>query len=295
MKRPLVGIVAGFMMLGTSAVQASDPQDVGTCQVLFDQGKAGLFYLHAGQFVQVNGTGIDYDPGGRFYYVWPGAGGRPFHVTRETVWHVRTQTIAKSGKADEALLWRPGVRTQCSPDRPLETFNDYNRFVTLQRYYDHHSAADETQRPDPAIASSFHFTIDNPDERTRCSTRTDDPKTVGDLRKTYGFVEVDPDEPAIARVVEPSRAVAATRRTESHIFSGLSSELALAAPGEPACFGFNAPLPTRSSAFTDFFPIFRNVEALSMAQTWQPISTMIAIQRIPRGARSGTVIVHWNH
>lgn len=153
------------------------------------------------------------------------------------MWHVRTQTIASSAKADEALLWRPGARTQCSPDRALETFNEYNRFVTLRRYYDHHPGAGGTQRPDPAIASNFHFAIDDPSQRSRCDTRTDDPRTVGDLRETYGFVDVQPVDPQIARLVEPNRAVAAT----SKIYSGLSSELAIAATGEPACFGFNAP------------------------------------------------------
>jgi hypothetical protein len=245
--------------------------------------------------VRVNGSRIDYDAGGRFYYVWPGSGGHPFRVTRETVWHVRIQTVAKSAKADETLLWRPGVRTQCSSDLPLETFNEYNRFVTLQRYYDHHPAAGEAQRRDSAIATSFHFMIDDPSQRIRCNTRTDDPRTVGNLRETYGFVEVNPDEPAIARLVEPSRAIGATGRGESQIFSGLSSELALAAPGEPACFGFNVPLPTRSTTFTNLFPMFRNTEALRIAQTWQPSSTMIAIQVIPKGARSGTIMVHWNH
>ena len=114
---------------------------------------------------------------------------------------------ASSAKADEALLWRPGARTQCSPDRALETFNEHNRFVTLRRYYDHHPGAGGTQRPDPAIASNFHFAIDDPSQRSRCDTRTDDPRTVGDLRETYGFAVVQPVDPQIARLVEPNRSI----------------------------------------------------------------------------------------
>ena len=71
----------------------------------------------------------------------------------------------------------------------------------------------------PAIASNFHFAIDDPSQRSRCDTRTDDPRTVGDLRETYGFVDVQPVDPQIVRLVEPNRAVAAT----SKIYSGLSS------------------------------------------------------------------------
>jgi hypothetical protein len=290
MKQQLAFVVIGSMLLGSGGLaEASDPQDVGRCQALLSRGRTGLHFLHGNQLTPVNGDAVDYDARGRFYYVVPGVRGRPFRASRETIWHIRTQTIASSAKADMALLWRPGVRTQCSPDRPLETFNEYNRFVTLLRYYSHHSTKGETQRADAAIARNFHFAINVSSQRTRCDTRTDDPRTVGDLRQTYGFDDVQPNQPEIVRLTEPNRAVATT----SKIYSGLSSELAIAAPGDLACFGFNAPLPTRTTSLTKVLPRWRNGEAVRQARTWRPSITTVAIQVIPPGAGLRTISVRW--
>jgi hypothetical protein len=281
---------AAAIMLAAGNAQGADPHDVARCQALFvAHAHQGLYFAATGDKpVPVNDTALAYDSGGRFYYLAPGYRGRTYVVTRERVWHVRTQTIARSAKANETLLWRPGVRTQCSPNQALDTFTPDTRFVSLQRYYDHHAPTD-VRRPDGAIARNFHFVIDDPSRPARCNTRTDDPKTVGDLRETYGFPDVAPEATVVSRLVGPSPAVAAT----SAVYSGLSSELAIAAPGEPACFGFNAPLPTRSTLSAQLFGWWRNSEALSQAQTWAPSRTTISIQRIPRGTRSATMIVRW--
>ncbi len=75
--------------------------------------------------------------------------------------------------------------------------------------------------------------------------------------------------------------------------SGCALTAPIAAPGELACFGFNAPLPTRSTLSAQFFRWWRNSEALTQAQTWGPSRTTINIQGIPRGRMSGTIIVRW--
>jgi hypothetical protein len=285
-------IVSGLVLLTAAAARASDPQDVGPCETLLGQGRTGLFVKRNEAWERVNGRRLRYDPGDRFYYVTSGADGRPYRVRRETIWNVRTRTLAASAAADETVLWRPRIQTLCSAGQ-IESFNEYNRFVTLQRYYDHHHRNPSQRRPDGDIAAKFHMPIEDPARPGRCDARTirtDNPNVVGNLRDTYEFEGVKPDDPAVARLVRPGRALAA-----GMLYSGLSSELAHAAPGEPACFGFAVPLPTRSTWYTRIFPMSRNTEALTQAQTWQPSLTHVDIQIIPKGGRLPRIDVHWEN
>jgi hypothetical protein len=239
--------------------------------------------------VQINGVPVDYNMDSRFYYLMGDGTRRAFRVTRETVWHVRTQTTAKSAKADETILWRPKISTQCSGGRVLDGFDENTRFISLQRYRAHHARMSDSQVVDSEIGAKFHFPIQNP-ESGRCDTysRTDNPRTVGDLHQIYGFDD-QPDPVLLARWTTVNRAVA----RESKIYSGFTSELAHAAPGEVACFGFTVPLPTRSTYWTQINPWARNGEARTQALTWKPDRTIVSIQGIPKGERPGPQIVRW--
>jgi hypothetical protein len=261
----------------STAVQASDPADVQICEALVTAGRPGLFLVSPNATPQkVNGSKLTYDRNGRFYFVPASINGRTFHARREMIWNVRLQTTAKSAKADETIAWRPPIKTECSGEFALESFDLNSRFVSLQRYYDHHAGSAERRRIDPDLRRKFHLAFSKSAGRP-CQARTDAAEDVGDLRKTYDFEDVEPDAVLLARLTSVTPAVAAT----SQIYSGLASELAHIGPGEPACFGFAAPLPTRSTWLTQVFPFSRNSEAQNQAQSWTPDRTVILFQRIP--------------
>lgn len=270
---------------------ASDPQDVWMCESLFANNSPGLYMRgDFGQPVPINDKRTNYNKDSRLYYLAADTNGRPFRVIRETVWHVRTQTIANSAKANETILWRPQIATRCSGGHPLDGFDSDSRFVSLQRYRDHH-ASGSTRRVDSDVRSRFHFPIEDPvDGRCHDDSRTDTPRVVGNLHATYGFDDVHPDQVLLARLATVNRAVG----LDSKIYSGLTSELAHAGPGEVACFGFIVPLPTRSSVTTQIVTWWRDSEAQAQALTWQPEQTSVAIQAIPNGGRLSAAVIRWN-
>ena len=270
----LIVVLLGTMVSTLS--QAADPADIEMCNALFSARRAGLFLAALNAAPQrVNGSKLTYDQGGRFYFVAASERGRPYRAEREMVWSIRLQTTAKSAKADETIVWRPPVKTECSAGVPLELFDANSRFVSLQRYYDHHASDAEGRRVDPELRRRFHLRFSKSASRP-CQAFTDAREDVGDLRQTYGFEEVRPDPVLLARITTMTPAFAA-----GSIYSGLSSELAIVGPGEPVCFGFAAPLPTRSTLWTQVMPLFRHSTALAQAQSWGPERTKILIQRIP--------------
>jgi hypothetical protein len=272
--------MAGIIMFGVATVgiaRAAENGDREICQNLVKSGMPGLFVVAPSESAQrVRGEKLAYRPDDRFYFVASTKDGHTYHAAHEMIWNVRLQTVAKSPQANEAIAWRPPVKTDCSNDQPLDSFDDNSRFVSLQRYYDHHAGNGERRRIDADLQQRFHLRFSISAHR-RCQARTDNPDDVGDLRKTYGFEDVSPDEVLVARIttIAPP-AVAATK-----VYSGLTSELARIGAGEPVCFGFSAPLPTRSSLFTQLFTFLRNAEAQNEARMWSPERTTVLIQRIP--------------
>ncbi|MBB4374114.1 hypothetical protein GGD63_006943 [Bradyrhizobium sp. cir1] len=282
-------LLAVLTSLGSSPSFAGDPQDLSTCQSLAVKGQPGLYLrTSSGQLLNVNGSSVVYEPEARLYYV---GNKRP---EREAVWTVRTKTVARSAKANEAMLWRPGIVTECSGGRTLESFGRDDRFVSLQRYYQHH-APPSARRRDDDLSRKFHMPMRNSDGQ--CTGRTDDPQTVGPLQEVYRFEDVNPGPLVVERASEPRPARA---DIVSSVYSGLTSEIAHVSSGEPTCFGFAAPLPTSATVGTQilggigwpFSRWERYSQALQDAQKWQPSKTIVILREL-NGAGNGLFSISW--
>ncbi len=278
-----------ILLTSASSIWAGDPQDAVACQALVDSGRPGLYMRDAeGLLKPVNGSTLRYVPDGRLFYLRRGS------TPNESIWTVRSQTIAHSAKANEAMLWRPGIVTECSRGLPLETFNRNDRFVSLQRYYRHHASSSK-QRRDDELSNKFHMPIR--DGSGSCTGRTDNSETIGSLEDVYRFEEVEAGPLLVERITNPSTAQADEVTT---IYSGLSSEIAHVAANQPTCFGFAAPLPTRSNIRTQIFGQMggilaaweRNTVAMEQAQTWAPSKTTVILREL-NGSRRGRFVVHW--
>ncbi|NUU41564.1 hypothetical protein [Tardiphaga robiniae] len=200
---------------------------------------------------RVNGINV-FDPGAKFYYVPD-----PVPANEEGVWHVRTQTQALDiDGADLALIRRPAIRTQCSPNALLEISPDGPR-VSVDDYIDYHNG----RRGAWEFGRYFHFKIQNPPgaQQNCISTAS---RTMGDLNSIYGFEGVARRDRKLSRYSIMSKAEASTTR-----YAGLSSEFAYHNPQEVACFGFSGPTLTRSDlAQSDI--------------SWRPQATTIWIKRL---------------
>jgi len=283
MKRVVSGLCAAAIAAQAPALAASDRVQ---CERLLGSGRPGL-YLAAGDELAPVGGAARYTASGRLFYLVADSGGRAFRVSRATVWHVRTQTTGNAGEADEAFVSRDAVTTECSGGKPLPSFGPSGRFVSLPRYLDHHAASAAAQKYDAPLGADFHFVVSDPTQRVACAGRTDDPRTLGrDLRQVYGFEGVTRSDGLLARSTQTSRALASA----APVYSGLSSELAYVAAGEPACFGFTMPMPTRSSLIGQILPFLRGGPA-----DWQPQRTEIDIQTIPQGARLRSIALSWSN
>ncbi|MEH2612968.1 hypothetical protein V1293_005257 [Bradyrhizobium sp. AZCC 1693] len=197
---------------------------------------------------RVNGANV-FDPSVKFYYVPV-----PVPANEEGVWHVRTQTQALNvGGADLAMIKRPAIKTQCSPDAPLEISPDVPR-VSVDDYIDYHNG----RRGGWDFGRYFHFRIQDPPGGC-ISTGS---RAMGNLNEIYGFEGVARRAREVASYSLLSRANAATTR-----YAGLSSEFAYRNPQEAACFAFSGPTLTRSD----------------MAQSdidWRPQTTTVWIKRL---------------
>jgi hypothetical protein len=200
---------------------------------------------------RANGSNV-FDPEARFYYV-PG----PVPASEEGVWHVRTQTEAENvGGADQAFVKRPAIRTQCSPNAPLEISPDGPR-VSVEDYVDYHNG----RRGGWDFGRYFHFQIQDSPGRDCISTGG---RQMGNLNEIYGFEGVMRRARQVENYSFLSGASAGRLTTR---YAGLSSEFAYRNPQEPACFSFNGPTLTRSN----------------LAQSdivWRPQTTTVWIKRL---------------
>ena len=171
------------LILLPAGYAAAQPDDDAVCGQLVRLNRPGLFIVSDGRIARVQNRTIGYDPGARFYYQ-PGTSRR---VAGEGVWHVRTQTRARSTPdADAAIVYRPRLTTQCSNGSPLFAFDADQRFVSLRRYIDHHAAVG--WRTDAGLRDYFHFAIRDP-ASNQC-VRTDDRSVYGNLETIYGFTGI---------------------------------------------------------------------------------------------------------
>ncbi len=225
---------------------------------------------------------MPYDPAARFFFV-PGYGSRlTVSQEEEGVWHIRTRTRSQQPLGtDTALVFRPPVKTRCSPNDFLSAFDDNTRFVTLRGYENYH--ADQPPRsPSTALHSNFHLRIKDrlSSERDGC-TWTDERSAFPNLSRIYSF-EVDAKSRVAANLDPISSVVAAEQEVPySSRFDGLSSEFAYD-PREgavrPACFGFTMALPTNGLARS--WTGAKLARAQLAGQAWKPVSTEIRIKRL---------------
>lgn len=289
MKNDTLILGLALVLASTDPLSAGDPQDASVCEALTASGRPGLYLRNGiGELERLNGTVVPYEPQARLFYL-----GR-WTARSESVWTIRSQTVARSAKANEAMLWRPGIVSECSNGRSLETFDRNNRFVSLQRYYHHHDAT-VRQRRDDDLANKFHMPIR--DRNGQCNGRTDSPETVGPLQDSYAFDQVRPDPVLVERATDST----ASAKQISAIYSGLSAEIAHVGAGQSICFGFASPLPTRSTFGTQVFGriggLFasweRHSQAMEQAQSWAPSATTVVVREL-NGNRRERFLVRWN-
>jgi hypothetical protein len=245
----------------------------------------GLYVNYPGSHegVPINGR-IQYDANARIYIV-PWFGPRAVSENKEAVWHVRSRTTAGSDiKSNQAYVYRAPVRTRCrdgrivdqSQGQQFQDFDQNERFVSLNRYIDHHAKNLNEQRRDFGLTTYFHFEVSRGDI-DKCF-QTDDPNAVGNLDDAYGFPDVPRTSGFIARHTSPvDPAIAA----QSNKYAGLSSELAYQFGPAPACFSVRAPVPTASTFFSEIFTWRRNDAALSQIEIWNPVQTEIVVHAVP--------------
>lgn len=272
---PRLGLYACFLIFGAKTVAAQHIDDSSFCNNILSQPRAGLYIVYptAGGGMTIkyaNGSSMSYDARARFYFI-PGL--KPSQARTESVWHVRTQTKAGAApNANEAYVHRARTRTRCSPGAEIPSFETDQRFIGLNRYIDHHSRT--APRSDPSLQNHFHLEIQDP--ALGCIS-TDHRTAFGDIETNYGFSEVRRTNQLVERRLRI--ATTAVADVESTHYAGLSSELKYHDGVGLACFGFTAPLPTRTQR-SWFFGPSRYELALRAAERWQPLSTSIVIQRL---------------
>jgi len=242
---------------------------------------------------------LDYDINARFYFL-PPDDARLVGENQEAVFHVRSQTVADSDlRADETLVFRERVRTSCRDGQfaqpfmgeTFESFDRNSRYVSLNRYFDHHARNESDRRTDPGLRTYFHLEIS--DINNNCF-RTDDSRRVGPLHDAYGFPDVTPAAVLVARYTQPVSSAVAAPAAQSRRYAGLSSELAYVRGPAPACFSFSAPRPTVSSLRGQILTWWRDDYAIAQARTWRPTRTELVIHRVPKG-RSMKASIDWRN
>lgn len=286
-----------FLIGAPQALKAQT--DDGCAQLTAARAAPGLYVktLSNDKPVAVNGP-LAYDINARFYFL-PTTGSRVLGENQEAVYHLRSQTTADADlRSDEALVYRPPVRTSCRAGQlvgaftgdTFESFDRNSRYVSLNRYADHHADNASEQRVDYGLRTYFHLEVS---DGTGCF-RTDDARKVGPLHSAYGFPDVTPVTGLIARNVDPIPSAIAAPAALSRRYAGLSSELAYVRGPGPACFSFNAPRPTVSSLRGQVFSWWRDDYASEQARTWRPVRTELVIHRVPKGERMKAAIVWQN-
>ncbi|MCA1469875.1 hypothetical protein I6F09_18440 [Bradyrhizobium sp. IC3195] len=238
-----------------------------------------------------------YDINAQFYYI--PVGPRTVGENEEVVYHIRSQTKAADAglRADQALVYRREVRTSCQRGNLVQpfagdefaSFTENSRYVSLNRYFDHHAERAKDRREDSGLRTYFHFEVS---DAGRGCFRTDDSNKVGPLHGAYGFPDVRPNAVLVTRATEVVGPVAADEPTaRSQRYAGLSSEFAYVRGPGPVCFSFTSPRPTASSLRGQIFTWNRDYYAVEQAKTWRPIRTDFVIHRVPKGERMTATII----
>jgi hypothetical protein len=268
------------------------------CESLVPQGP-GLYikYSSSDKPVPITSDAVRYESNARIYVV-PWFGPRAIAANEEGVWHIRSQTTANSSvKSNQAYVYRPAVRTQCLQGRRVaqsqgqffkEFFPD-ERYVSLNRYFDHHPKDPKARREDFGLSTYFHFEVSHPDDG-HC-LRTDDAEAVGNLHDAYGFRDVVPIPGLIARTFSSTTTAIAEER-QSTRFAGLSSEFVYLSGPSAACFSVKVPVPTASSLYYEVFTSGRDGYTQDQAQTWGPIRTELDFHTVP-GGKHFTRFITW--
>jgi len=292
-------IIAAIAILGIPSASLAQT-DEGCAQLTSASAPPGLYVKAPSNEKPIPVTARQrYDIDARFYFL-PTIGPRTLSENQEAVYHVRSQTTAASNlRSDEALVYRPPVRTSCRAGQfvgsflgdGFESFDRNSRYVSLGRYFDHHAENEAERRPDHGLGTYFHFEIS--DVNSKCF-RTDDARVVGPLHGAYGFSDVTPVTGLIARNVDPVPSATAAPKAQSRRYAGLSSELVYVRGPGPACLSFNAPRPTVSSLRGQVFNWWRDDYAIEQAHSWRPVQTDIVIYRVPKGERMPLTILWQN-
>ncbi|WP_431206269.1 hypothetical protein ACQ86E_16530 [Bradyrhizobium betae] len=244
------------------------------------------------RFVRVNGTPLPYQTAARFFY-FPN-GGAIMRPGEEAVWSVRTETVETPDanyerfKAKFVTLWRPGIKTKCSPNVALETFTSFeDRNVTLYKYAEHHPIdPTDTLSRSAKIRNRLHMDVELPG----CPS-TDDTAVSGPNRwDAYGFEKIPDDPRLIKTIFKDPNSVEATqsigRGNERRAAYTMEFTIATGQPpAAPACFGFTVPIPVKSS-FWSGGPV------MGLEEDWRPHLTKIRFRKVP-GSNLQPVSVLW--
>jgi hypothetical protein len=245
------------------------------------------------RYVRVNGTPLPYLTAARFFFV-PN-GGAMLQPGEEAVWSVRTETVETPDadfarfRAQFVTLWRPGIKTKCSPNSALTTFSSFeDRNVTLYKYAQHHpiDPNDDLSRS-AKIQNRLHMKVESPG-----CTLTDDTAVAGpDRWDAYGFEKI-PDDPRLIKTIfknpnsdaaKQSIGVGKELRAAYTMEFTIASGQPTAVPA-PACFGFTVPIPVKSSFF--------GRPVLGQEEDWRPHLTKVRFRRVP-GGNLPSVSVLW--
>lgn len=242
------------------------------------------------RYVRVNGTPLPYQTAARFFFV-PN-GGAMMRTGEEAVWSVRTETVETPDanfsrfQAQFVTLWRPGIKTRCSPDSALDTFSSFeDRNVTLYKYAQHHPIdPNDDQSRSAKIQSRLHMKI----EAAGCKLSDNTDVSGPDRWDAYGFEKIPNDHRLVRTIFKNPDSEAAKRSigAGNELRAAYTMEFTIATgqpTAVPACFGFTVPIPVKSSLFG--YPV------MGQEGDWRPHLTKIRFRRVPGGNLSPITVL----
>jgi hypothetical protein len=308
---------AALIILLVSVHHARDPamaqtpdwrDDQAVCSQLTGRG-GGLFVLYPAGFpandaafngqlqdgrryLRVNGHSMPYDARARLFFI-PNGGGVNVRPGGEAVWNVRTETVETPENpaapfarvaAGHVTLWRPGIKTRCSPNSALPQFDSLNsRHVSLYEFAQHHpiDPADNQARS-PTLRDRLHMQVE-PD----CKSTDDTIVSGQDRWAAYGFDKI-PNDPRLIKTIFRDPASSRARQsigTGNEQRAAYTMEFTILtgqAGAVPACFGFTIPVPVQRGWFGRLEP----------NDDWRPYRTNVRIRRVP-GSNDQRVQLFW--